>query len=158
MSYNYASFYGDNTASPDTGHQFGPYNLGTCFKMLSVVCDLAISIVPSGPLNPDVVLESGDMWGVQWVTHGDSPLALPAFTYDQGFFWAESTWADSISNIFWTPAADTGSASALRTIHQEWHGQLPINQDIDLYVTTSWMLSSTPDLAASFIMRVVNTD
>lgn len=157
MGINYASFYGDNIGSPDTGHQYGPYNLGTCNKMLHIVAELAISPINAGSIAPDATLTYGYVWGVQWVPHGDSPLALPAFAFDQQFFWAEFHGGNQTTTLAWTPSTDGAAFTGFATARREWRGQMPINQDIDLYVTTAYTVGTPPDFEGSFLMRVTNS-
>lgn len=154
---NYASFYGDNEGSPDTGHQYGPFNLGSCGKLIRVEAQLALSLITTGDQAPNVVQEFPAIWGVHWVAHGGSPLALPAYAFDQQFLWAELVVPPGISNLSWDYSSPNGAVSIAYAASRLWRGQTPINQNIDLYVTTGTTLSGGGEFQGSFAMRVVNT-
>lgn len=156
MGLNQASFYGDNLTSPDTGHQYGPYNLGSCNKLLHVTASLSTSY-PGVTVASNFTITFGILWGFQWVPHGNSPLALPAAAFEANFLWAEYAAHDKASDLAWTPAANTASFSTLTTVTREWRGQLPINQNIDLYLTTAYGVSSSEQFQGSFLMRVTNS-
>lgn len=156
MALNNASFFGDNLSSPDTGHQYGPYNLGSCGKLLHVTATLSHSY-PGVTLASNGTLSFGILWGLQWVPHGNSPLTLPADAFEPSFLWAEYAAYDKASDLAWTPAANSASFSTLTTVSKEWRGQLPINQNIDLYVTTGYGITSSEVFQGSFLMRVTNT-
>jgi len=156
MGLNQASFYGDNLGSPDTGHQYGPFNLGTCKKLLHVVASLTTSY-QGDALSNTAVLNFGIVWGVQWVPHGNSPLALPADAFEANFLWAEYAIKDTGVNVAWTPDTSPGAYIALTSVEEQWRGQYPIGQNIDLYLTTAYAISSSQDFYGSFIMRVTNS-
>jgi len=157
MTLNYASFYGDNEGSPDTAHQYGPYNLGSCSKLLRVEAQLALTLITTGSQAPNVVQEFPCIWGVHWVAHGASPLALPAYAFDQQFLWAELAVPSGISNLSWDYTSPDGAVSIAYSSHAMWRGQRPIGEDIDLYLTTGSTLGSGGEFQGSFVMRVINT-
>lgn len=155
MGINQASFSGDNVLSPDNGHQYGPFNLGTAVKLLHVTADLAIGI-PGSSIAPGALLSFGLVWGFQWVPHGNSPFTLPADAFEPAFLWAEMAAKDFNSPFVWAPSTDTAEGLGFNSIRREWRGQLPINQDIDLYLTTG-NLFGTGSFAGTMLMRVTNS-
>lgn len=156
MTINQASFYGDNLGSADTGHQYGPYELGSCSKLLHVTCGLTIS-TPGAALAGTALLVNTIIWGVQWVPHGDSPLALPGFAFDTQFLWALTLGTDLGISAAWAPNTDNGAVLTGNVVSHEWRGQLPINETIDLYLTTAVTNSDQSPFEGSFMMRVTNT-
>lgn len=157
MALNRASFYGNNYGSPDSGHQFGPYNLGSCTKLLHVTCVMSTTPILSGSWANNFVQDFASIWGVQWVPHGDSPLALPGLAYDSQFLWAEMYPKGVMSNFSWDFASPDGALSTCSTVYNEWYGQLPIRENIDLYVTTGDITGGGNTWQSGFLMRVVNT-
>lgn len=155
MSINQASFYDSNVTSLDNGHQYGPFNLGTANKLLHVTADLSIGI-PGGSIAPGAMLSFGILWGFQWVPHGNSPFTLPADAFEPNFLWATMAAKDFNSPYVWAP--DTADAEGLgfNSIRGEWRGQLPINQDIDVYVTTG-NIFPTGAFGGAVLMRVTNS-
>ena len=157
MGFNQASFYADNIGTTDTGHQYGPFNLGFCGKMLHIVASIEIT-GPGFTLGSTAFLQNGIVWGLQWTTHGGSPLALPANLFQTSFFWGRSVWHDSFSGVAWAPSTDTGAYLFQGQTSEDWRGNLPIFQNIDLYVTTGTTISSESPWYGSISMRVTNTN
>lgn len=156
MAINNASFFADNIGSPAAGTQYGPWNLGSCTKMLHIVAGITVSF-PGINLSPTGVLTYPLVWGCQWVPHGNSPLALPGFLFEPSFFFAEPAGDGIAVTAAWTPDTGSGAYIAGNVHRREWRGQTPINQNIDLYITTGTTNSSIGDWEASVVLKVTNT-
>jgi hypothetical protein len=156
MAINRASFNGNNYGSPESELQFGPYNLGSCTKLLRVTASLTNSNV-AGTYDVGQALTGPFIWGVQWVPHGNSPLSLPADAFEANFLWVRNIHTDGYGTLTWAPSSDTAGSGTVDIATYEWRGQLPIGQDIDLYVTMADLVTGAPSLQGSFSMVVINT-
>jgi hypothetical protein len=155
MGLNQASFYGDSYGTPAASWNIGPYNLGSCTKLLRVRCGLTIA-PGEGTLTAGQIAIDAFIWGVQWVPHGNSPLSLPADAFEANFLWAETVHTDWAFTALWAPATDTAAAFGAETVGKDWRAQLPIGQDIDLYVSATSTIS-VGNTQGSMMMRVLNT-
>lgn len=155
MTLNQASFYADNIGSPDNGHQYGPFNLGSCTKLLHVTADLTIGVA-GGAVAPGATFSYGLVWGFQWVPHGNSPFSLPGSAFEPNFLWAEMALPSANTPVSWAPSTDTAESCGFNSIKREWRGQLPINQDIDVWLTSGNVFGSG-SFEGTMLMRVTNT-
>jgi hypothetical protein len=155
MSVNQASFSADNVGSPDNGHQYGPFNLGFCKTLLRVTADLYLGI-PGGTITVGGSSSFGLIWGFQWVPHGNSPFVLPGDAFEQNFLWAEFATNNNNFTTTWAPSTDSAAFLSGNSVRGSWRGQLPINADIDVYVTTGNHFGSG-SFSGTTLMRVTNS-
>lgn len=144
MGLNVASWYQDNLGSPSTTLQLGPFNLGTCSKMLHISCGITVT-TPGVTLGPANFLLNGIVWGMQWVDHDGSPVDLPFYAYTAGFFWAKMIGKDVFQSATWTPDTDNAAFLSANTEYYDWRGQKPMGGDIDLFVSAG---ATTGDVVA----------
>jgi len=156
VALNRASFNGNNYGSPTSELQFGPYNLGSCTKLLRVTASL-VNTYLTGDLVIGQAVVPALVWGVQWVPHGNSPLNLPASAFHASFLWAKIIHDDANIAFTWSPSTDTAGNGSVDAVTEEWRGQLPIGMNIDLYVTAGYLLSGSFTFQGAHNMVVINT-
>jgi hypothetical protein len=156
MALNLASFYGDQFGvGPSDNWNIGPFHLGSCAKLLRVAAGVTISL-PGDTTSMPEAAANGFVWGVQWVPHGNSPFNLPGDAFQPNFLFVRTTPADGQVDRIWAPSSDTAAVMQNVNSVYDWRAQRPINQDIDLYVSSGWTLTPFAYLGSMFI-RVFNT-
>lgn len=155
MGVNLFYTAGDNIGSPNDGQNYGPYNVGSCSKIVHAILTMTFSF-PGASLAPTATLTNTIMWGLQWGAAGYTPQNLPGDAYHYNFLFAEYS-ADNLgASVGWAPNTDGGAVLTAYTARREWRGQVPTNESsLDLYVSTGQTADPFP-FVASFALRLWN--
>jgi hypothetical protein len=153
VTYSQQSFLANNVSAPNTGQNYGPFNLGAIGKLTKVECGIAFSAQGSN-LAPTALLLNPIIWGVQYGGHGYTPLDIVAEPNDNFFLWGDAAAVPAWNSIAWTPDTDAAAFIPLFGDYRIWRGQLPVNVDTDFYVSTGSIYSSVVTWGASLTLKV----
>lgn len=151
MGVNRSVFYFDDSGSPSAGGNVGPLNVSSMSKLYLFRVRGSIlggwGSVPAGAANNNLTF-----MGIQWVSHGDSPVDLVSGANSANYLWVGQVQTDSTST--WAPTTGDGEFASWVPIDIEWRGQFPLGSDIDFYFSTAQTIGSGGTWAVSGNMEV----
>ena len=147
------AIWGNNATSANTSFEWGPSTLHSVYKLLRVQIDISFGF-PGTNLAPTANVLAQTAWGVQYVTSGSSPLAIPTNLSAFEYVIADLAIGDSTGTVSWTPPTNDVGVIAFATLRREWYGNRVIEGDIDLWVNYAPIVGAGSSIAASWMMRV----
>lgn len=112
----------------------GPYFVPSVKRLLRVEVHGEINFQGSS-IGTSSVFANFQLWAVQWVPHGTA--ALDCVTTADGPQWPirQQTGQDD-GHATWSPSTDVAGVLSHLALNGWWAGQLAINGDIDLYLSS----------------------
>jgi hypothetical protein len=148
-------YYFNNATAPNSGQQYGPFNIGTISKLFRVRVRGAVVYQPQAFTSGDFLVDPVT-WGFQWGIAGYSPLNLPGDADSQYFLYAEQKTIDEVS-VVWAPSTDTAAVGVGSRLSLDWAGQLFIGEDTDFYFTTAQAFSFGVTWGITGAIEVIHT-
>lgn len=112
---------------------FGPYGPTSVVTILRA--EVRGNINWQGePLALASVLANFQMWGLQWVPHGNAALDVVSSGDDDHWLLREQV-AGQDKLAAWTPVTNTAAVLWTEQVRGDWAGQLAIGASIDLYLS-----------------------
>lgn len=148
-------FFFNNATSPNSGQQYGPFNVGFINKLFRVRVRGALIFQPQAFSAGDYLVDPVT-WGFQYGSAGYSPLSVTA-DYDNEFFLAvEQKTIDEVS-IVWAPSSDTAETGVGSGVRLDWTGQLVVGENADFYFTTGEAFSFAVTWGITGSLEVIHT-
>lgn len=126
--------YPSTAAFSGTGQlDLGPYFVPTVAKLLRVEVHGKVNFeaVTFGTTGVEANFQ---LWAVQWVAHGAAAANIVT-TADGPNFPIRQQLGDQESRVAWAPSTAISAVMIGYPLVGEWAGQLPIGNDIDLYLS-----------------------
>lgn len=126
--------YPSTSSFSGTGQlNLGPFNMGTVYRFIRLEARGLVNF-QGFTLSATGVLANWQLWAVYWVPTGTG--ALDVVTTIDGPQWLirEQTGAEDYVSQ-WAPSSDTSAGIQGYRLSGDWAGQMPINQDIDLWLS-----------------------
>jgi len=134
MGHLLTTFYWSTSSFTGAGQlNEGPFHVGTLNKLFRAEVRGAMNY--QGASNGSHgVLANFPAWGLQQVPHGAAALDVITSTDDDTWLMRRQTGSEDILTA-WAPDSAIGTLFASNGIEDDWHGQLAVGADTDLYLS-----------------------
>ena len=155
MGFSRALKYFNNAGSPTGDQAVGPLNVTSMSKLFAAKVTGSIlggyTSIPPGAATDNAVFI-----GVQWVSHGSTPLSVVTQSTSSNFLKVRQM---SQENMVSTWAPDSGNAEfgIWSGIDLDWRGQLPLGSNIDFWFSMGQTIGTTFTWAAAGAIEIVYT-
>lgn len=131
MPAQWVQFLFEDNLTPNTGKNYGPYNIDPIDKLFAIEVRGGIGFANSN-FDSTTQYDNYVVWGVQWVPHGFTPAAIDAASNNPNVLISEVVKTGS-SQVVTTPDTNNGAALVSASLDLTWRGQLFIGENADLY-------------------------
>jgi hypothetical protein len=131
MPAQWLQFLFEDNATPNTGKNYGPYNVDPINKLFEV--EVRGGIGYENSVFGDASQYSNYVvWGVQWGPHGFTPAAIDAASNNPNVLISEVVETGN-TTLAVNPTTDTAAVLIVANLSLTWRGQLFIGENTDLY-------------------------
>jgi hypothetical protein len=154
--FNTLSQHDNYTGPTGTKFNFGPHRLIPCVKLLRIEAQIEVAS-PTQALTTGALALNPFIWGVQFGLEGYTPADLMTDAFAPNYLWTKLMGGNSAEHPAWGPSTSTGAMGLLASASWLWRGQMPVNQNTDLYVSVANNNTVPANIVAHCLLRVLST-
>jgi hypothetical protein len=149
--FTYSTF-----GSPTNDYQVGPFEVSGFGKLLAARVRGSLQGGYQSSAVSGLQISNGIIWGLQWVDHGVTPINILFTGNDPRWLIIGNRESNTVHEVF-DDAITTVDIGSLYTITRDWYGQMPMDADIDFYISVGVPIITPSESTISGSLEIIQS-